>query len=225
MKILDLIGRRFNKLIVVEQYPKSEVISRTGRRRCVVKLLCLCDCGRTTLVVSQNLTRGNTKSCGCWKAEAPVTRSKHGLARTIEYRLWCKMKARCNNKNNPGYKDYGGRGIWVCPEWDHSFEAFYNDMGPRPSKKHSLERTNNDEGYSKSNTIWATKKEQARNTRVTIRVLYNGKLTALADVADSEKLPLRFLYQRIRSGWTIQEALKYPPQTKIKTIRKNVTIN
>lgn len=89
----------------------------------------------------------------------------HGMHKKPEYRIWKGMKKRCNNTNEKQYKDYGGRGITVCERWKNSFLNFYEDMGERPSDKHSLERSNNDKGYSPSNCKWATSVEQNNNRR------------------------------------------------------------
>lgn len=86
---------------------------------------------------------------------------RHGMSRTPEYKAWEKMKARCADKSNPRY---GGRGIDVCQQWKDSFSCFYRDVGPRPSKDHSIERINNDLGYFPENCKWATNTEQLNNT-------------------------------------------------------------
>lgn len=89
----------------------------------------------------------------------------HGLWQTPEYNSWHNMKSRCNNKKFVYYKNYGGRGIKVCQEWSNSFLAFYNDMGAKPSLKHSLDRIDNEGNYEKINCRWATASEQAQNRR------------------------------------------------------------
>src|SRR5215467_8883535 len=90
-------------------------------------------------------------------------RPTHGLSDRPEYKAWSSMRQRCQNPNNPGYKDYGGRGIKVCERWQ-KFENFYADMGPRPDN-HSLERINNDGDYEPSNCRWASNLEQQKNKR------------------------------------------------------------
>lgn len=89
----------------------------------------------------------------------------HGLVYTPEYDVWQGMKARCGNPTHIGYSRYGGRGITVCDEWLHDFERFYTDMGPRPTDKHQLDRTDNDKGYSPDNCRWVSPGENALNKR------------------------------------------------------------
>lgn len=89
----------------------------------------------------------------------------HGMHDTPEYKVWSGIKQRCLNPKNPAFINYGGRGITVCDEWIDSFEQFYADMGPRPSSKLTLERVDNDKGYSRDNCKWATRAEQIWNRR------------------------------------------------------------
>lgn len=121
-----------------------------------------CECGKIVTVDRADLHSGNTKSCGCLHREITTT---HGMTKTSEYNTWKGIIQRCTNLNNPAHKDYGGRGITVCPEWLHSFENFFKDMGVKPIG-FTIERTDNDLGYSKKNCIWATRAEQQRNQRI-----------------------------------------------------------
>lgn len=108
---------------------------------------------------------GNTTSCGCRKKSVlGISTTKHGKAGTRTHRIWKAMRSRCNNPNIPRYKDYGGRGITVCKRWD-KFENFLADMGEAPDG-HSIDRINNNKGYSPSNCKWSTPTEQNRNQRV-----------------------------------------------------------
>lgn len=102
---------------------------------------------------------------------------KHMLSYSREYRVWWDMLNRCTKPKTKRFKDYGGRGIKVSPEW-HVFENFYSDMGARPSKDHSIERIDNNGDYEKSNCRWATRKDQYRNRRTNIFIdTAYGKLT------------------------------------------------
>jgi hypothetical protein len=135
------------------------------------------------------------------------------------------MKQRCHNRKFSEYKRYGAKGIFVCKKWRDSFEEFYQDMGPRPSMNHSIDRIDNSKGYNKSNCYWATRKQQVRNRGVTYKVEYKGRIIPLATLAEQINLKYKFLYNRLRNGWTIEEAIKYPKNAKIKAIRRNGTNN
>ena len=119
---------------------------------------CVCDCGTEKAVKHTHLASGKTSSCGCsW-----IT---HGMSRSNEYRVWDSMIRRCHSPNHAAFKEYGARGIEVCDKW-RAFEGFFEDMGNQPAGM-TLERKDNELGYSKDNCKWATVAEQARNRRST----------------------------------------------------------
>jgi len=124
----------------------------------------------------------------------------HGMGgknRHPEYEAWQGMKRRCYNKNDPGYKNYGGRGVVVCNEWIKNYMQFYTDIGKRPSNKYSIERIDNNKSYSKDNCIWALRKTQNRNKRNSKREIYKGKLTHIADIAEDLGIRHEALYNRL----------------------------
>lgn len=128
---------------------------------------CVCDCGSVTVARTTNLTRGATRSCGCLQRELAgkhiTTHGHSGPNRTRTYRIWANMKTRCTNPRSTGYHLYGERGITVCKRW-LKFENFLRDMGEAPLAL-TLERKDNDKGYTKSNCKWATYYEQRMNQR------------------------------------------------------------
>lgn len=118
-------------------------------------------------------------------AKLPDVHYKHGSHLNPEYNAWRNLKRRCHDAHNPMYKHYGGRGIGVCMRWQgkHGFENFLKDMGPRPSKKHSIDRIDVDKDYCPENCRWATTAEQANNKRDNIWVLYKGERMTLKDAS------------------------------------------
>jgi len=129
--------------------------------------LCRCVCGKEKPISSGALLSGGTVSCGCvGKKNRLISSLKHGMCGTVEYRTWRGMRERCHSKSHMYFKNYGGRGIKVCDRWLSSFDAFFADMGNKPSPSHSIDRINNDGDYEPSNCRWATRKEQMKNTRI-----------------------------------------------------------
>lgn len=150
------------------------------------------------------------------RAEA-ITR--HGMAKrgaiASEWRIWAAMRQRCHNQWCKAYQNYGGRGITVCVRWA-TFEAFIADMGPRPSKDHSIDRIDNDGPYSPENFRWATRSEQKANQRPrkdAIWIEHEGERRTLDDWAGVKGLRYSTLRERVKRGWPIEQALNTPTRT------------
>ena len=199
---LDLIGQRFGRLLVIEK-----MVQRDRFKKVVWK--CKCDCGNEHLINTKSLRSSNVQSCGWLRVELTTT---HGKRNTREYSIWNQMKTRCFNSNHVYFNKYGGRGITVCNEW-MLFENFFNDMGLAPPK-HTLERIDNNKGYSKENCKWATRKEQAVNRSSTKFLTFDGQTKSISDWAREIGIRIDTLHYRISRGWNIEKALTTP------TIRK-----
>lgn len=200
-KFLDLTGRRFGKLVVVERSV------RTNKQR--LRLwLCRCDCGAETFVAPGCLTRGNTRSCGCGK----VGGHGHGHHGIPEYWVWNAMVQRCTNPKNECWSNYGGRGIKVCDRW-RSFEQFLQDMGKRPNRRMTLERICNDGDYEPGNCQWATRVTQNRNTRRNKLIEFNGESRPLTEWAERLGLPYEMVRARLRRGWSVMRAFTFLSRT------------
>lgn len=156
-------------LIVLDghRYGRLTVVRRVGRRGHSTTWLCRCDCGKEKIVASSNLRSGNTFSCGCLRLERTIEAHRtHGKTGSPEYVNWSAMKYRCLCETSQDYHAYGGSGIGISERWlgNDGFENFLADMGPRPTKLHSLDRFPDRCGnYEPGNCRWATPTEQRHN--------------------------------------------------------------
>lgn len=177
----NIVGKKYGRLNVLSLYSKDA----KGQN---LKWLCRCDCGKDVIVFGGNLKNGHTISCSCHRKEAVAkVLTKHNHANsgkeTPEYNAWLAMKYRCyNSTSNKAYKNYGGRGIKMCDRWLENFSNFLEDMGLRPSPKHSLDRYPDMNGnYTPENCRWATKKEQSDNRRNNVWIVHEGIRMTLQD--------------------------------------------
>lgn len=163
MKTKIIPGMRFGRLTVIERSGTDSDGKALWR--------CICDCHNILRVPGGNLVSGDTTSCGCYQKElAGVTDKRiyptHGMTETRLYTIWTDMKQRCNNPRDPFFSDYGGRGIKVCEEWETDFSMFYTwAISHGYSIMLTIDRVNNDRGYSPDNCRWVTFEKQANDKR------------------------------------------------------------
>ena len=162
MKVIDMTGKQFGRLTVIEFSGINHRNSATW--------LCKCSCGNTTIVDGNSLRRGSTKSCGCLNMEKHITspnRRTHGQCGTRIYRIWKRMKSRCYNKNTEDYKKwYGKNGIIVCDDWKNNFQSFYDwAMSNGYQENLTIDRINPDGNYEPDNCRWADAKTQSQNRK------------------------------------------------------------
>lgn len=194
-------GQKYNRLTVV-QYAGG----KDG-------WLCKCTCGKEITATRSDLLKGRAQSCGCYRRDQLLKRlTTHGKSHTPEYKNWAGMIARCYCETNPAYKDYGGRGIKVCPEWRNNFPAFLSYVGPRPTKAHSIDRfPNNNGNYEPGNVRWATRDQQNSNKRSNVLFQIDGETLTAEEV--TRRLGFSrstSLLYRIRMGWSIEDAITIP---------------
>lgn len=198
--LVNLVGQRFFRLTVTARHPEN---ATNGS----VKWDCLCDCGNTIVVTTSSLRTNNTRSCGCYRKEVvTASNTSHGMYGSPEHTTWRAIKGRCYEKSHIGYSRYGGRGITMSDEWKNDFQAFYRDMGPRPSPGHSIERDDNDKGYYKENCRWATRLEQANNTSRNIYCEFDGEIKSLPDWCRELNLSYPKMRRYIRKGLSFEDA-------------------
>lgn len=173
---------------------------------------CVCDCGNELEVLLGSLRLGRQKSCGCYLRDNPGQLS-HGLSKTRAYRIWRGMLTRCYNPNTDHFARYGGRGITVCDRWKN-FENFFSDMGHPPDNM-TLDRVDNDLGYSKENCRWVDRRTQARNTSRNRLITHNKITKTLIEWCEDYGLKFHTVLKRLdRSGWDFKRAITEPLKGK-----------
>jgi len=168
-------GRRYGRLTVIANPEPHQL-----------KVLCKCKCGVTKAIAKSSLMTGSTQSCGCLQKELVQKRfTKHGASkangRDEMYSVWAGMVNRCCNPNNYSYSLYGGRGITVSTEWRYNYLQFMADMGRRPTKKHHIDRIDNEKGYSKENCRWVLCAENSKNRRNNRSLTMFGRTEIISD--------------------------------------------
>lgn len=206
----DLSGKKFNRLFVLGFAGKIP--------RC--KWFCKCDCGKIVLVSTDGIIRGQTRSCGCLLREKTIRRNlKHGCGKrkdkTPEFTSWCSMRNRCMNGKGDDGRLYKDRGITICERWN-KFENFLEDMGKRPDDTYSVDRIDNNGNYEPGNCRWATKQEQANNTRRNVLLEFNGKTQNVSQWTKELGFNLGVISKRLNRGWSVELTLTTPSMVSSK---------
>ncbi len=213
-KAINVLGKRFGVVLVAERY---------GSDKSGALWKCLCDCGVVFISHGHTLVSGRRKSCGCESKKRTTqmgqANKRHGMSGTTEYNIWLSMRARCSNPKSISYPAYGAKGISVCERWENSFDAFYEDMGARPSKRHSIDRIDGAKGYTPENCRWASLEEQARNKRTTHKIEWDGEQHTLTELIQKVGIPEQTVYGRIRAGASIMQALTMKKHQRVKTLK------
>lgn len=198
----DLTGQKFGRWTAMEFIPGGNHSKWKVR----------CDCGNEKQVLSDNLTKGKSRSCGCLNAEMLTARATHGHSvggkRTRTFNVWRAMISRCGNPKTKAYPNYGGRGIYVCERWK-SFPAFVEDMGISPDGL-QIDRIDNEKGYSPENCRWVTPQANSLNRRSNHRYFFNGESVTLKDISKSTGMSEKTIATRLALGWSEDKAFTTP---------------
>jgi hypothetical protein len=206
-KFKDMTNKRFGRLLVIK--PSTYNI----KQRCWY-WECNCDCGNICIVNGCSLRNGDTQSCGCFKVDCIKNRfTTHGKSNSDLIHVHAAIKQRCNNPKNKEYKNYGGRGITICPEWEN-FEIFYKwAIDNEYAKGLTIDRIDNDGSYEPNNCRWTTCKEQSNNQRRNRLITFEGKTLTLTQWASLKEIKLSTLVSRLDYlKWSIEKALTTPVQ-------------
>ena len=215
-------GMRFHNYVVIKREHRDEKKQWW--------FLCRCDCGKTFLIRGGDL--GHVKSCGCMTKEYIARGQRtHGESKSRLYNVWHKMKDRCNRPTHKSYKDYGGRGIKVCPEWEHDYEAFakwarengYDENAE--FMKCTIERIDPNGMYEPSNCTFKSMKEQCNNRRNNHRLTLNGETHTIAEWSEITGIQFCTLWRRWKKGWTVERILESPlRRTEEETIEMTIEL-
>lgn len=209
-KAKDLTGQTFGFWKVISL---AEDRSRHGHRM----FLCQCICGKTKVLRGSMLTNGTSISCRCQTSK--LKNITHDMSDTRTYSTWTSMRNRCNNPKADNYDRYGGRGIKVCDDWNHSFEKFFADMGERP-KNTTIDRIDGSKGYFKGNCRWASHRLQTLNRDETVWLEYKGEILCISDMAKKYKLTRSMISNRLKKGMTTEQAIETPREKMMFEILK-----
>lgn len=199
-RLIDITGQKFGRWTVISHYHNNY-------------WTCRCDCGTIRHLASYDLRIGETQSCGCYQKErASETHKKHGYTGKRLYRIYHKIRERCYRPNNRNYKYYGGRGITICDEWYHNFQAFMEwSLSHGYTDDLTIDRIDNEKGYAPDNCRWVTMQRQNCNRRNNHLLEFNGQTKTVSDWSRETGIKQQTILHRInRMGWGTEKALTTP---------------
>lgn len=208
-------GDCYGRLTVINEAEGGRTPGGVAYRR----VQCKCVCGNEVTTLLTSVRKGETRSCGCIVGRDSHPRHGHATtdSKTPTYNSWIAMRSRCYNVNQTTYHYYGGRGITICERWA-KFEHFLEDMGERPEGT-SIDRIDNDGDYEPGNCRWATRSQQAQNSRQSLAVTFNGETRNLREWARLLGMNRHTLRSRLlKAGWSVEKAMTTPsgPYNKTK---------
>jgi len=204
------LGMKFGRLTVVRLSKKRGVRNRKI-------YACRCECGNVKDVPRNSLASGNTRSCGCLFVERSLEgNTTHGLSHSPIYKTWVEMHRRCRTTDPKTSTHYLNRGITVCSEWK-DFKTFHYDMIGTWKPGLSIDRKNNNLGYSKSNCRWASFKEQMRNMSRNRLIEHDGKIKTASEWAETYGMKANTLFGRLYRGRSVDASLTTPVRHKHET--------
>lgn len=213
----DRTGERVGKLTIIKRAPNY--IGKDNKTRTMWE--CRCDCGNVVIVRGDSLKINHTSSCGCYQKErvseilkSPDIHIKHGESKERLRNIWYLMRYRCENPNCESYERYGKRGIDVCDEWSNGEDGYFAFKQWALSNGYSdsltIDRIDNNKGYSPSNCRWSDDVEQANNKRCNIMISHNGETLTVAQWARKLNISKTVVYRRLELGWDPEIAITQP---------------
>jgi hypothetical protein len=205
-KLINLIGKRFGKLTVINRAIKQ--YNNDGH----VCWVCKCDCGNIVTVSGSSLRRKFTSSCGCLaKEKRKEATTKHGLAKSRLDNIYCKIKSRCLNPKEPSYKWYGARGITICDEWLQDKNKFFQWAINNGYKNNlTIDRIDNNGNYEPNNCKWSSPKEQARNRRTNNVIEFQGEKHTITEWCEILGYKSSVIIARFKRGWSVEKTFTTP---------------
>lgn len=207
-KLTTIVGKKFGLLRVLNERRIKEGLGKSK-----FQVLGLCVCGTEKWVEERNVRRGLVKSCGY------CANKTHGKSKTPEYAVWRAMIDRCRLPSHPAYKNYGGRGITVCKRWE-KFENFFEDMGQQPFKGASIDRIDNNKGYSLTNCRWANAATQSSNRRDNRFLTIDGIIDTVSNWSKKSGVRHNTICYRLEHGWNPKKAVFTEPNFANKKDKK-----